>query len=107
MSDGETKAFVADYPFDLPAEKQLIFVYSHIIEYQHIGDTKTPLIRVLYSKQRLKTGSLCEIKPTNRKFFSNLEHEKWSNNLQFVEVQLTTETGKIVPFTETGKVILT
>ena len=38
MSDGEAKAFVADYPFDLLAGKQLIFVYNNIIDYQHIGD---------------------------------------------------------------------
>ena len=40
MSDGEVKAFIADYYFDLLAGKQFIFVYSKIIEYQHIGDTK-------------------------------------------------------------------
>ena len=65
-SDGEAKAFVADYPFDLLAGKQLIFVYSNIIEYQHIGDTKTPLLRFIGSKRRLKSGSFCEIEPTHR-----------------------------------------
>ena len=61
MSDDEAKTFIADYPFDLLAVKQLIFVYSVIIEYQHIGDTKTPLIRVIDSNQRLKNDSLFEI----------------------------------------------
>ena len=108
LGDGETKAFVADYPFDLLAGKQLIFVYSNIIEYQHIGDTKDPLIRIIDSKQRLKNGSLCEIEPTHRIVFSNLEYKKLlSNNFQCIEVQLRTETGKFVPFTGTGKVILT
>ena len=76
LGDGEAKAFVADYPFDLLAGKQLIFVYSNIIEYQHIGDTKAPLIRIIDSKQRLKNGSLCEIEPTHRIVFSNLEYKK-------------------------------
>ena len=108
LGDGEAKAFVADYPFDLLAGKQLIFVYSNIIEYQHIGDTKAPLIRIIDSKQRLKNGSLCEIEPTHRIVFSNLEYKKLlSNNSQCIEVQLRTETGKFVPFTGTGKVILT
>ena len=108
LGDGEAKDFVADYPFDLLAGKHLIIVYSNIIEYQHIGDTKAPLIRIIDSKQRLKNGSLCEIEPTHRKFFSNLEYKNLlSNNFQCIEVQLTTETGKFVPFTGTGKVILT
>ena len=79
-----------------------------LIEYQHIGDTKAPLIRIIDSKQRLKNGSLCEIEPTHRTVFSNLEYKKLlSNTFQCIEVQLRTETGKFVPFTGTGKVILT
>ena len=93
LGDGEAKAFVADYPFDLLAGKQLIFVYSNIFGYQHIGDTKAPLIRIIDSKQRLKNGSLCEIGP--RIAFSNLEYKKLlSKNFQCFEVQLRTETGK-------------
>ena len=65
MSDGEAKDFVADYRFDLLAGKRLIFVCSNIIiEYQHMGDTKAALIRVIDSKQRLKNVSLCEIEPS-------------------------------------------
>ena len=40
MCNVEAKAFVAAYPFDLLAGRQLIFVYNIRIEYQHIGDTK-------------------------------------------------------------------
>ena len=81
LGDEEAKTFVADYPFDLLAGKQLIFVYSNIIEeYQHIGDTKAPLIRIIDSKQRLKNGSLCEIEPTHRIVFSNLEYKKLLSN---------------------------
>ena len=47
MCEGEEKAFVTDYPFNLVAGKQLIFVYSNIIEYQHIGETKAQLSRVI------------------------------------------------------------
>ena len=67
----------------------MIFVYSNKIEYQHIGDTKAPLIRVIDSKQRLKNGNLCEIEPTHRIVFSILEYKKvLSNNFQCIEVQL-------------------
>ena len=99
---------MADYPFDLSAGKQLIFVYFNIIEHQYVGDTKAPLIRVIDSKQRLKNGSTCEIEPTHRIVFSNLEYKKLlSKNFQSIDIQLRTETGKLVPFPGTGKVILT
>ena len=57
IADDEEKTFVGDYPFDLSAGKQLIFIYVNIIEYQNLGDTKAPLIRVIDSKQSLKNGS--------------------------------------------------
>ena len=108
MADDEEKTFVGDYPFDLSAGKQLIFNYVNIIEYQYVGDTKAPLIRVIDSKQRLKNGSPCDIEPTHRIVSSNLEYNKLlSKNFQSIEIQLRTETGQLVPFAGTGKVILT
>ena len=108
MADVEEKNFAGDYPFDLSAGKQLIFIYVNIIEYQNVGDTKIPLIRFIDSKQRLKNCSPCEIEPTHRIVFSNLEYEKvLSKNFQSIEIQLRTDTGQSVPFAGTGKVILT
>ena len=108
MTEDEEKTFVGDYPFDLSAGKQLIFIYVNIIEYQYVGDTKAPLIRVIDSKQRLKNGSPCEIEPTHRIVFSNLEYKKLlSKNFQSIEIQLRTKIGQLVPFAGTGKVILT
>ena len=108
MVDDEEKTFVGNYPFDLSAGKQLIFIYVNIIEYQYLDDTKAPLIRVIDSKQRLKKSSPCEIEPTHRIFYSNLEYKKLlSKNYQSIEPELRTETGQLVPFAGTGKVILT
>ena len=61
MADDEEKTFAGDYPFDLSAGKQLIFIYVILIEHQYVGDTKAPLIRVIDSKQRLKNGSPCKL----------------------------------------------
>ena len=47
MADDEEKIFAGDYPFDLSAEKQLIFICVNIIEYQYVGDTKASLIGVI------------------------------------------------------------
>ena len=102
MTDDESKAFVANYPDYMLSEKQLIFFYKEFVEYQNVGDTKAPLIRVIDSKQRLKNGSFCEIEPTHRIVFSNLEYKKLSSkNYQSVSVQLRTVTGELFLFTGT------
>ena len=104
---GEKQVFTADYATDLSAGSQLMFVYIDIIGYQFIGDTKAPLLRVIDTNRRLKNGTICSIEPTHRKVFSNLDYKKlFSTTIQSISVQLRTETGKLVPFLGTGKVIL-
>ena len=76
MADDKEKTFAADYPFDLSAGKQLIFIYVNTIEYQYVGDTKAPLTPVIDSKPCLKNGSPCETEPTHRIVFSYLEYKK-------------------------------
>ena len=60
MSD-ETAACYGEFPVDLCSGKHLILIYTNIIGYQYVGDTKAPLPRVIDSKQRLKNGSVCEL----------------------------------------------
>ena len=107
MTEEDLEPYKGDDPFDLLAGKQLIFVYTDTVEYQYVGDTKAPLIRVIDSKQRLKNSSPCEIELTHRIVLSNLEYKKLLSKIfQSIGVQLRTETGRLVPFTGTGKVIL-
>ena len=107
MSDKDLELHKGDYPFDLLAGKQFMFVYIEIVEYQYVGDTKAPLIRVIDPKQRLKNDSPFENEPTNRTVVINFEYKKLlSKNFLSIGVQLRTETGRLVPFTGTGKVIL-
>ena len=108
MKKDDTKAFMWDFPADLCAGKDLIFIYPNIIEYQYVGDAKAPLLGVIDSKQRLKNGSVCELEQTNRIVFSNLNYKKLlSNTIHSISVELRTETGQLVPFSGTGNVILT
>ena len=108
MKKDDTKAFMVDFPADLCAGKHLIFIYTNIIEHQYVGDAKAPLLRVIDSKQRLKNGSVCELEPTHRIIFLNLDYKKLlSNTIQSISIELRTETGQLVPFSGTGKVILT
>ena len=50
MKSDDTKAYNDELPADLCAGKHLNFIYINIIEYQYIGDTKAPLLRVIDSK---------------------------------------------------------
>ena len=73
-----------------------------------MGDEKAPLLRVIDLKQRLKNGSVCELEPTHRIVFTNLDYKKlFSNTIQSISIELRTETGQLVPFSRTGKVTLT
>ena len=108
MKSDETAAYYGEIPVDLCSGKHLIFIYTNIIEYQYVGDTKAPLLQVIDSKQRLKNGSVCKLEPTHRIVLSNLDYEKLlSNTIQSIPIELRTETGELVPFSGTGKVILT
>ena len=108
MKSDDTKAYYGELPADLLAGKHLIFVNANIIEYQYVGDAKAPLLRVIDSKQRLKNGSVCEVEPTHRIVFSNLDYkELLTNTIQSISIELRTETGDLVPFSGTGKVLLT
>ena len=85
----------------------MIFNYVNIIEYLCVGDTRAPFTRVIDSKKRLKNGIPCEIEPTHRIVFSNVEYKKLlSKNFLSIEIQLRTETGQLVSFAGTGKAIL-
>ena len=46
MKSDDTKAYYGEFPADLCAGKHLIFIYTNIIEYQYVGDTKAHLLRV-------------------------------------------------------------
>ena len=108
MKSDETKAYYGELPADLLAGKHLIFVYANIIEYQYVGDAKAPLLRVIDSKQRLKDVSVCEVEPTHRIVFLNLDYKKLlTNTIQSISNELRTETGDLVPFWGSGKVLLT
>ena len=108
MKSDETKAYFGEFPADLCAGKHLIFIYTNLIEYQYVGVAKAPLLRFIDSKQRLKNGSVCELEQTHRIVFSNLDYKKLlSNTIQSISIELRTETGQLVPFSGTRKVILT
>ena len=82
---------ISDYPVDITAGTQSMFIYLDIIHYQIVGDTKAPLLRVIDTNRRVKNGNVCPIEPNHRKVFSNLDYKKLlGNNIQSIGVQSIT-----------------
>ena len=95
------------FPVDITCGSQLIFVYLDIIEYQHVGDSRAPILKVIESERRLRNGSLNTVAPFHHKTYTNLDFNRLlSNNIQSIKVKLRSETGKLIPFTGIGKVVI-
>ena len=95
------------FPVDITCGSQLIFVYLDIIEYQHLGDSSAPILKIIESERRLRNGSLNTVAPIHHKTYTNLEYKRLlSNNIQSIKVELRSETGKLIPFTGIGKVVI-
>ena len=81
-------------PFDLSAGIEIMFIYLDIIDYQHVGHSKAPLLRILDTKKRLKNGNIGIVEPSHRIVFSNLDYKKLlTKSIQCIAVQLRSETG--------------
>ena len=94
---------ISDYPDDISAGTQMMFIYLDIIHYQIVGDNKAPLLRVIDTNRRVKNGYVCSIEPKHRKVFSNLDYKKLLvNKIQTIAVKLRTETDRLVPFAGGG-----
>ena len=98
---------VGEFPVDITCGSQLIFVYIDIIEHQNVGDVRAPVIKIIESERRLRNGSINTVTPIHHKSYTNLDYKPiLSNNIQNIQVELRNETGKLIPFTGTGKVIV-
>ena len=95
------------FPVDITCGSQLVFVYIDIIEYQHVGDSRVPILKIIESERRLRNSSLNTVAPVHHKTFTNLDYKRLlSNNIQSIKVELRSEIGKLIPFTGIGKVVV-
>ena len=91
---------LACFPVDVTYGSQLIIVYIDFTEYQHDGDSRAPVIRIMESERRLRNGILKTVTPVHHKTFTNLDYKRLiSNNIESIKVEPRNETGKLVPFT--------
>ena len=100
---------ISDYPVNISAGTQSMFIYLDTTHHQIVGDSKAPLLRVIVTNRRVKNGYACSIEPNHRKVFNNLDYKKLLvNNIQRIAVNLQTEKGGLKPIAVGGgKVVLT
>ena len=65
----ETQPIKGDYPADITAGSNILFVNCDIIEHQHIAGVKAPVLRVI----RLTNGNLQITSATKHKSFLKLQ----------------------------------
>ena len=53
-----SETLCSNYPVDISAGIQLMFIYLEIIDYQIVDDTKSPSLRFINTNRRVKTVSL-------------------------------------------------
>ena len=98
---------VGEFPVDITCGSQLIFLYIDLTEHQNVGDVRAPVIKIIESERRLRNGSINTVTSMHHKSYTNLDYKPLlSNNFQNIQVELKNETGKLIPFTGTGKVIV-
>lgn len=107
VAEDGTQYFRGDFPADITAGTQLLFVYTDIIDYQHLGDTKSPILSVIDANRRLKNGSLFHDRTLQRRPIQNYHYKKLlKSSIDSIKIELRTETGKLAPFLGTGKSVL-
>ena len=106
----EPNKHTGNFPIDITAGTHSMLVYTDIINYQYVGDTKAPVLRIIDCGRRLKNGSttLTTVSTLTKKSFSILEYKKLlKSTIDSIKIELRTDIGSLIPFVGTGKVFLT
>ena len=91
------------YSYDIIRIHSLM-IYSDIIEYNIVGDTKTPLLRCIPFISKVKNGDIISTgQYINYQSFTNLQFRKlFKNSFHSIEIELRDTTGEKIPFVSIG-----
>ena len=84
--------------------KNSLMIYSDIIEYNIVGDTKTPLLRCIPFISKVKNGDiLFKGQYMNYQSFTNLQFKKLlKNSFHSIKIELRDTTGQKILFVSVG-----
>ena len=100
--DGEcriTETTTSPLPVDVHMNFHTFYVYSDIVQFQHVGDATVPLLRTIAVKPNKRHENI--VNTYNAPHYLPLK----IFNFETIDIILTTETGEVVPF-ERGKVVV-
>ena len=99
---------VATFPFDLSGGSNLMFVYTNIIEYQPVGDTRAPVLRLIPLQHSLVNNRMVEDESIHHKSFTNMQFKKLlTNTVAAIQIELRNENGHLMPFLSRGRTAIT
>ena len=92
-----------DFAYDIVRIRSLM-VYSDLVEYSIVEDTKTPLLRCFPFISKLKGGDIIRTgQYTNYQTFSNLQFRYLlKNSFHSIHIDLRDTSGEKVPFVSVG-----
>ena len=95
------------FPVDILRIHSLM-VYTDIVEYSIIGDTKAPVLRCFPFAHKLERETINVTKFTNHTAFDNLQFRKvLKNSIHSIQIELRAATGELIPFVAVGVTRLT
>lgn len=100
INDLPLTLFESERAIDLNANLQAFYVYCDIVEGVRLGDTESPLLRIV------DTGSESAGHLARRHYQQPLYVPVRKKNFEQIEIKLLTDRGRPVPF-ESGRVIVT
>ena len=95
--------YYPQYSYDIIRIHSLM-IYSDIIEYNIVGDTKTPLLRCIPFISNVKSGDIISTgQYMNYQSFTNLQFKKLlKNSFHSIKIELRDSTGEKIPFVSVG-----
>ena len=91
------------YSYDIIRIHSLM-IYSDIIEYNIVGDTKTPLLRCILFISKVKNGDIISTGQYMKyQSFTKLQFKKlFKKSFHSIKIELRDTTGEKIPFVSVG-----
>lgn len=97
----------SEFPIDI-LRFHSVMVYTDIVEFSIIGDTKAPILRCFPFINKIQRDSISITKYTNYVSFDNLQFRRLlKNSIHSIKVELRSPTGELIPFVAVGITRLT
>jgi hypothetical protein len=95
-----------EYSVDLTSGRHLMMVYTNIIEYGLVGDTKAPILRAvpLVSKMKDDHDNMQITQSLHYRDFQKLQYKNLlTNNFHTIKMELRDTRGDLIPFMDCGR----